>query len=65
MNASHCELYPELEALLSRLRPSLAREDQHVVQEVPAGREWWAADPPGALRPWAPGAYLHLGVHDI
>lgn len=41
------------------------REDQLAVQHVLAGWEWWAADPPGTLRPWQPGEYLHMGVHDI
>ncbi|MFJ8164296.1 nucleotidyltransferase domain-containing protein [Streptomyces sp. NPDC096136] len=43
----------------------LLRDDQHAVQEVLAGWEWWAADPPGTLRPWRPGEHLHPGVHDI
>ncbi|MEE1737679.1 amino acid transporter [Streptomyces sp. BE147] len=41
------------------------RRDQLAVQRVLAGWEWWAADPPGMLRPWAEGEYLPLGVHDI
>ncbi|MFF2023098.1 nucleotidyltransferase domain-containing protein [Streptomyces sp. NPDC058171] len=43
----------------------LLRRDQLAVQEVLAGWEWWAADPPGELRPWAPGEVLPVGVHDI
>ncbi|MFH7595542.1 amino acid transporter [Streptomyces racemochromogenes] len=43
----------------------LLRDDQHVVQEVLAGWEWWAADPPGSLRPWRAGEYLRPGVHDV
>ncbi|MFF4580101.1 nucleotidyltransferase domain-containing protein [Streptomyces sp. NPDC001373] len=43
----------------------LLRDDQHAVQEVLAGWEWWAADPPATLRPWRPGEHLHSGVHDI
>ncbi|MFC7466871.1 nucleotidyltransferase domain-containing protein [Actinomadura keratinilytica] len=31
----------------------LLREDQLAAQRALAGWEWWAADPPGALRPWA------------
>ncbi|MEX2503453.1 MAG: GNAT family N-acetyltransferase, partial [Egicoccus sp.] len=27
--------------------------------------EWWAADPPGTLRPWSPGESLPVGVHDV
>jgi hypothetical protein len=27
--------------------------------------EWWAADPPGSLRPWTPGETLPGAVHDI
>lgn len=30
-----------------------------------AGWEWWAADPPGTLRRWAPGETLPAEVHDI
>ncbi|MFD7665030.1 nucleotidyltransferase domain-containing protein [Streptomyces sp. NPDC059788] len=43
----------------------LLRRDQRVVQEVLPDWQWWAADPPGTLRPWAPGEVLPLGVHDI
>jgi hypothetical protein len=43
----------------------LLRRDQLAVQEVLSGWEWWAADPPGVLRPWAPGEVLPVGVHDI
>ncbi|MER6857028.1 nucleotidyltransferase domain-containing protein [Streptomyces pilosus] len=43
----------------------LLREDQHAAQYVLAGWEWWAADPPGKLRPWLPDEYLPMGVHDI
>ncbi|MFI8453298.1 nucleotidyltransferase domain-containing protein [Streptomyces erythrochromogenes] len=41
------------------------RDDQLAVQRALAGWEWWAADPPGTLRPWQPDEYLPLGVHDI
>ncbi|WIX99181.1 amino acid transporter [Amycolatopsis mongoliensis] len=41
------------------------RRDQLVVQEALAGREWWAADPPGTLRPWAAGEILGPAVHDV
>lgn len=41
------------------------RDDQLAVQRVLAGWEWWAADPPGTLRPWQPGEYLRPGIHDI
>ncbi|MFJ3939165.1 nucleotidyltransferase domain-containing protein [Streptomyces parvus] len=41
------------------------RDDQLAVQHVLAGWEWWAADPPGTLRPWQPDEYLHMGIHDI
>ncbi|MGY0022149.1 nucleotidyltransferase domain-containing protein [Streptomyces sp. YJ-C3] len=43
----------------------LLRRDQHVVQHALPGWELWAADPPGVLRPWAPGETLPPGVHDI
>ncbi|MFF3689945.1 nucleotidyltransferase domain-containing protein [Streptomyces sp. NPDC002187] len=43
----------------------LLRRDQLVVQRVLAGWQWWAADPPGSLRPWASGEVLPQGVHDI
>jgi hypothetical protein len=41
------------------------RQDQAIVQEALATWEWWAADPPGTLRPWQPGEVLPVGVHDI
>lgn len=43
----------------------LLRRDQLAAQEVLAGWEWWAADPPGTLRPWAAGETLPGAVHDI
>ncbi|MBP2063430.1 nucleotidyltransferase domain-containing protein [Streptomyces iranensis] len=43
----------------------LLRRDQLVVQQALPGWQWWAADPPGSLRPWAPDEILSLGVHDI
>lgn len=43
----------------------LLRRDQLAVQRALAGWEWWAADPPGTLRPWRPGELLPPGVHDI
>ncbi|WP_382464819.1 nucleotidyltransferase domain-containing protein [Streptomyces noursei] len=41
------------------------RRDQLAVQRALAGWEWWAADPPGSLRPWSPGELLPFGVHDV
>ncbi|MFD7323972.1 nucleotidyltransferase domain-containing protein [Streptomyces sp. NPDC059875] len=41
------------------------RRDQLAVQEVLAGWQWWAADPPGNLRPWRPAELLPVGVHDV
>ncbi|HEY0807722.1 MAG TPA: amino acid transporter [Pseudonocardiaceae bacterium] len=41
------------------------RRDQLNVQRVLAGWEWWAADPPGVLRPWTAGEVLPPAVHDI
>ncbi|HEX2143280.1 MAG TPA: hypothetical protein VHG10_02110 [Glycomyces sp.] len=43
----------------------LLRRDQLVVQRVLDDWEWWAADPPGRLRPWARGEVLPPEVHDI
>ncbi|MGW1223897.1 nucleotidyltransferase domain-containing protein [Streptomyces sp. NPDC001515] len=43
----------------------LLRRDQLAVQRILPGAEWWAADPPGTLRPWPPGEILPAGVHDI
>jgi hypothetical protein len=43
----------------------LLRRDQLVVQQALPGWEWWAADPPGVLRPWAAGETLADGIHDI
>ncbi|MCR6483602.1 amino acid transporter [Amycolatopsis sp. OK19-0408] len=41
------------------------RRDQLAVQDALAGWEWWAADPPGTLRPWAPGEVLGPAVQDV
>ncbi|MFE0174566.1 nucleotidyltransferase domain-containing protein [Streptomyces sp. NPDC059002] len=43
----------------------LLRRDQRAAQQALAGWEWWAADPPGTLRPWARDEVLPPGVHDI
>ncbi|MFD4117466.1 nucleotidyltransferase domain-containing protein [Streptomyces niveus] len=43
----------------------LLRRDQLAAQQALAGWEWWAADPPGTLRPWAAGELLPAAVHDI
>ncbi|MFI8426106.1 nucleotidyltransferase domain-containing protein [Streptomyces sp. NPDC085479] len=43
----------------------LLRQDQLAVQEVLAGWEWWAADPPSSLRRWLSGEVLPVGVHDV
>jgi hypothetical protein len=43
----------------------LLRRDQLAAQRVLAGWQWWAADPPGVLRPWEPGETQPDGVHDI
>ncbi|WP_030285892.1 nucleotidyltransferase domain-containing protein [Streptomyces catenulae] len=43
----------------------LLRRDQLVVQRALPDWEWWAADPPGRLRPWRPGEVLPAAVHDI
>jgi hypothetical protein len=41
------------------------RRDQLHIQQALHGWEWWAADPPGTLRPWRPGERLRAGIHDI
>jgi hypothetical protein len=41
------------------------RRDHLAVQQVLDGWEWWAADPPGTLRPWRPGEQLPAGIHDV
>ncbi|MFJ6573317.1 nucleotidyltransferase domain-containing protein [Streptomyces sp. NPDC091292] len=43
----------------------LLRRDQLTAQDVLPAWEWWAADPPGMLRPWRRGEALPCGVHDI
>lgn len=43
----------------------LLRRDQLAVQEALSSWEWWAADPPGTLRPWLPGEHLAAGVDDV
>ncbi|MEU8837491.1 amino acid transporter [Streptomyces sp900116325] len=43
----------------------LLRRNQLAVQEVLPTWEWWAADPPGTLRPWQRGEILPLDVHDV
>ncbi len=41
------------------------RRDQLAVQEALPTWEWWAADPPGTLRPWRRGEVLPPGVDDV
>jgi hypothetical protein len=41
------------------------RRDQLAVQDALSGWEWWAADPPGTLRPWRDGEILPAEVNDI
>lgn len=43
----------------------MLRRDQLHIQQALRGWEWWAADPPGTLRPWQPGERLQEGIHDI
>ncbi len=43
----------------------LLRRDQLAVQEALPSWEWWAADPPGTLRPWQRGEFLGPGVDDV
>lgn len=41
------------------------RRDQRRARLALPGWEWWAADPPGRLRPWEPGEVLPASVHDL
>lgn len=41
------------------------RRDQLAIQEALPSWEWWAADPPGTLRPWRRGEVLPPGIDDI
>jgi hypothetical protein len=41
------------------------RRDHLAVQQALPGWEWWAADPPGVLRPWRPREVLSPAVQDI
>ncbi|WP_244180902.1 nucleotidyltransferase domain-containing protein [Amycolatopsis pretoriensis] len=41
------------------------RRDQLAVQEALPDWEWWAADPPGTLRPWRPAEVLPPGIDDV
>lgn len=43
----------------------LLRRDQLAVQQALPSWEWWAADPPGTLRPWRRGELLPPGVDDV
>jgi aminoglycoside-2''-adenylyltransferase len=43
----------------------ILRKDHLGVRQLLRDWQCWAADPPGALRPWLPGETLSLGVHDI
>ena len=43
----------------------MLRRDQLHIQQALRDWEWWAADPPGTLRPWIPRERLRAGVHDI
>jgi hypothetical protein len=43
----------------------LLRRDQLAVQQALPDWKWWAADPPGSLRPWTSGEPLSESVHDI
>jgi hypothetical protein len=43
----------------------LLRRDQLEVQEALSSWEWWAADPPGTLRPWRRGEFLPPGIDDV
>ncbi|WP_086839807.1 nucleotidyltransferase domain-containing protein [Amycolatopsis kentuckyensis] len=43
----------------------LLRRDQLAIQEALPTWEWWAADPPGTLRPWARGEVLGDDIDDV
>ncbi|WP_406221485.1 nucleotidyltransferase domain-containing protein [Streptomyces decoyicus] len=43
----------------------LLRRDQLAAQDALSSWEWWAADPPGTLRPWGRGEILPMDVHDV
>jgi hypothetical protein len=43
----------------------ILRKDQATVQRELRGWDLHAADPPGTLRPWAPGEVLPAEVHDV
>jgi len=43
----------------------LLRRDQQAIQEALPTWEWWAADPPGTLRPWTRGEVLGDDVDDV
>jgi hypothetical protein len=43
----------------------LLRRDQLTAQQALPDWKWWAADPPGSLRPWVSGETLPESVHDI
>jgi hypothetical protein len=41
------------------------RQDHLRIQQALHGWEWWAADPPGTLRPWLAREQLPAAIHDI
>jgi hypothetical protein len=43
----------------------ILRRDHPRLQQVLHDWQWWAADPPGTLRPWESGEVLPFRVHDI
>ncbi|MEU6247792.1 amino acid transporter [Glycomyces sp. NPDC047010] len=43
----------------------MLHRDHPAIQAVLPDWEWWAADPPGTLRPWRPGEILPHHIHDI
>ena len=44
---------------------AVPHREQLAVQRVLTGWQWWAARPPGRLRPWRPDEVLPEDVHDI
>jgi len=43
----------------------LLHRDQSAVQDALPGWQWFAADPPGSLRPWRRGELLSDDLHDV
>jgi hypothetical protein len=44
---------------------AIRRSDQHTLQQALPDYHFYAADPPGTLRPWHPGEYIGTSIHDV